>query len=371
VAKFSAHLRRVVFGLLLVLVLEYLVLPQLAGARHSLHLIGGIKFRYVFLGIALEAASIVGYAQLTRSILPRATTPSLWTVVRIQLSTLAVSHVVPGGAAAGGGLGYRLLTTQGVEGPDAGFALATQSIGSAVVLNVLLWLGLIISIPLRGYNPLYLTAAIIGLLVIGAFSLAVLALTRGEAHAARFLRAVAQRVPFLDEEKLHGLVHRTAARLRAIGSDRSLLLRLIGWASANWAFDAASLWVFLFAFGYHTGIDALLVSYGLANVLAAIPVTPGGLGVVEAVLTASLVGFGATHGQAVLGVIAWRLVNFWLPIPLGGAAYLSLHLEPKGRRAAELRRVAERAAREAEDLKTWSEKHAVKLPLPHPHDKAE
>ena len=67
-------------------------------------------------------------------------------------------------------------------------------------------------------------------------------LTRGEAHAARFLRAIAQRVPLVDEEKLHQLVHRTAARLRTIARDRDLLMRLIGWAAANWVLDAASLY---------------------------------------------------------------------------------------------------------------------------------
>ncbi len=355
-AKLSPHLKRLVYGLLLVLVIEYLVLPQIAGARHSLHLLGHIRFRYIVIGIVLEAVSITSYAQLFRSALPRTSRPSLWTVVRIQLSTLAVSHVVPGGAAAGGGLGYRLLTNEGVEPSDAGFVIATSSIGSAVVLNLILWLGLVVSIPLRGYNPLYLTAAIVGLVLIGGFSLAVVTLTRGEAKAARTLRALARRLPFLDEERLHRLVHRTADRLRAIGSDRSLLFRLIGWAAANWIFDMASLSVFLLAFGHQPAIDALLVSYGLANVLAAIPITPGGLGVTEAVLTATLVGFGAARGQAFLGVIAWRLVQFWIPIPVGAGAYLSLHFDPK------LSEEVERAAEEAEDLKTWSEKHAVKFP---------
>ena len=75
------------------------------------------------------------------------------------------------------------------------------------------------------------------------------------------------------------------------------------------------------------GPDGLLVSFGLAYVLAAIPVTPGGLGVVEAVLSTTLVAFGAPSGVALLGVVSYRLVNFWLPIPLGGIAYLSLHVE--------------------------------------------
>ena len=68
----------------------------------------------------------------------------------------------------------------------------------------------------------------------------------------------------------------------------------------------------------------LWVAYGLANVLAAIPITPAGLGVVEGVLIPTIVGFGVPHGQAILAVLAYRLVNFWVPIPIGGAAYASL-----------------------------------------------
>lgn len=364
----STSLRRVVYGLVLVAVVEYLVLPQIAGARKSIDLIGGVKFRYIFAGLVLEAAAIVAYAQLTRGVLPKASAPKLWTVVRIQLSTLGVSHVVPGGTAAGTGLGYRLLTNAGVDGTDAGFAIATQGIGSALVLNALLWLGLVVSIPLHGFNPLYITAAIVGGLLIGLFSLAVLALTHGESHSVRWLRAVARRVPIVDEDKLDRVVRRLAERLRALAADRRLLLRSVGWAAANWLLDAASLWVFLFAFGVRAGFDGLLVSYGLANVLAAIPLTPGGLGVVETVLTASLVGFGAPHGAVLLGVISYRLVNFWLPIPLGAGAYLSLRLDPSARRAEALRREAERVSREAEHLDEWSERHAVRLPHPHlPH----
>jgi hypothetical protein len=67
---------------------------------------------------------------------------------------------------------------------------------------------------------------------------------------------------------------------------------------------------------------------------------------------------------AVLGVISYRLVNFWLPIPFGAAAYLSLRLQPEARRADELRRVATQAAQDAEDVRTWAERHGVKLPQP-------
>lgn len=314
--------RRVLLILLTLFVVQFLVLPQLAGVGRSLALLRQINLGYLALGVFLEAAALVAYAQLTRSVLPRDSAPGLLKVLRINLSTLAVSHVVPGGSIGGSALNYRLLTRAGVPAADAGFALAIQGIGSAVVLNVLLWLSLVISIPLRGYNPLYLTAAIVGSILIGGFMGLVLLLTRGERHAVRWTGSIARRLPFLDEQTVHRVVRRAADQLRFLLSSRALLGRAVGWASANWLLDAASLGVFLAAFGFRVPPDGLLIAFCLANVLAAIPVTPGGLGVVEAVMIPSLVGFGAPKEVAILGVISYRVFNFWLPIPVGGIAYL-------------------------------------------------
>ncbi len=358
-------IRRTVAVLLFFLVVEYLVLPQIAGVRRSAALLAHARVGFIVAGAVLEATAIVAYARLTRDVLPLGSRPGLWTVLRIDLATLSVSHLVPGGAAAGGTLGYRLLAQAGVEGGDTTFALATQGIGSAVVLNVLLWIGLVVSIPLRGFNPLYGTAAVAGALLIGGFGVLILLVMKGEERAAKMVNAVARLAPFLREDAASLLVHRLAARLRALISDRGLLYSAIGWAAANWLLDAASLWVFVWAYGSGVELDALLVSYGLANVLAAIPLTPGGLGVVEAVLTSSLVGFGTPRGVAILGVISWRLVNFWLPIPAGGLAYLSLRARagvPGRKRRAELARLAAESALVADRPKAWLERHGFKVP---------
>jgi hypothetical protein len=64
-------------------------------------------------------------------------------------------------------------------------------------------------------------------------------------------------------------------------------------------------------------------------VAGALPVTPGGLGVVDSVAPLLLVSFGVTRSVATLGVLGWRLVNFWLPIPVGAIAYVSLKV-PRG-----------------------------------------
>lgn len=326
-SRLATPLRRVAAVLIVVLVLEYLVLPQFLGAREELTTLTSVNIAYLAAGVGLELAALIAYAQLTRSVLPASPRkPGLWTLFRIDLSTLALSHVVPGGTAAGASLGFRLMVANGVRGTDAAFTMATQGIGSAVVLNVILWLGLIATIPTRGFSPLTRYAAIAGSLLIAMLAALVIGLTRGEARAVRVVRWVSRRAPFLDEIKTGMVVNRLALRLRELGSDRSLLWRASGWAAANWLLDAASLWVFVRAFGHSMDVPGLIVAYGLANVLAALPLTPGGLGIVEGVLTPALVGFGAPGAIALLGVISWRLVNFWLPIPAGGAAYLSLKL---------------------------------------------
>jgi len=341
----------------MLLVVEYLVLPQLAGAGMAVRVLTGVNLGLVAAAIALEVASLLAYAQLTRSTLPSECPPSFSTVLRIDLATLAVGHVVPGGSAAGAALGYRLLTAAGVAPTDAGFTLATEGLGSAVVLNVLLWLGLVVSIPVRGFNPLYGTAAVLGAALLAFFAFLVLGLTRGEDRAADWACRMAGHTRFLDGERLHLAVHRVAGRLRELGADRRLLARATAWATANWLLDAASLWIFLLAFGYRISPDGLLVAYGLANVLAAIPITPGGLGVLEAALITLLVGFGAPRGVALLAVVAYRLVNFWLPIPVGAAAYLSLRTDTRaeeGRRAEALQRLGEQAVEEAERAREWA-----------------
>jgi putative heme transporter len=357
-ARLATPVRRLVQLLLVAFVVIYFVLPQIAGARRALHLLAGVNVWLLILGVALEAASILSYAKLTRAMIHGPPPPYL-TLLRINLSTLAVSHVVPGGAAVGGALGFRLLTRFGLSGADAAFAMAAQGIGSAVVLNLLLWVGLLGSILGGAYNPLYATAALVGVVLLGGFSAVVVLLMRGEQGAARVMRSVARRVPFLDEDSAERFVLRVAARLQTLVADRRRLVRGVAWDLAFWLCSAASLWVFLAAFGYRAGLDGLIVAFALAYVLAAIPITPAGLGVVEATMIALLTFFGADRGTATLGVVSYRLVNFWLPIPLGGLAYLSLQVEQEtaeGRRriaerrkATELRRLAERSLREAEE----------------------
>jgi uncharacterized protein (TIRG00374 family) len=313
---------------ILLLVVEYLVVPELVGASKDLYLLEQVSAWWVAAGVALEGISLFCYAVLTQVLLPPGPKPSLWTLFRIDLSAAAVAHVIPAGTLGTAALGYKLFTSEGISGNDATVMMAAKGIGSTVVLNVLLWLSLVVSIALAGFQPIYGTVAIIGTVVLLGVGLLVLGVTRGAGFASRVLRAVGDKVPFLSGEQIERAVLDAAHSFSLLARDRRVLAWSLLWASLNWILDAASLWCFVAAFGHLANPFELFAAYGIANVAGALPVTPGGLGVVDSITPLLLVGFGVTRSVATLGVLGWRMVNFWLPIPTGALSYISLKVKP-------------------------------------------
>jgi uncharacterized protein (TIRG00374 family) len=102
--------------------------------------------------------------------------------------------------------------------------------------------------------------------------------------------------------------------LAALGDDwPKAVLATIG----RWTFEYGILLASLAAVGAHPLPGLVLLAFCLAQVLAQIPVTPGGLGFVETGLTALLALAGVGAGDAVLATFIYRLFTYWLPLPLG------------------------------------------------------
>jgi uncharacterized protein (TIRG00374 family) len=323
-------LRRGIVIFALLLIVEYLVVPELVGASKDLYLLGRVNAFWLAGGVILEFASLFCYGLLTQALLPPgAHNPGLSVLFRIDLAAAAVAHVIPAGTLGSAGLGYKLFTDAGIKGRDAAVMMTAKGLGSTVVLNVLLWLSLVISIPLAGFHPIYATVAITGAVIIGAVAALAFGFLRGARRASRILHAVGDRIPGLSGERLEQGLLEAAKSLRALGRDRRTLVMSLTWATLNWLLDAASLWCFVAAFGRFVNPVELFAAYGIANVAGALPVTPAGLGVVDSVAPLLLVSFGVTRSVATLGVLGWRLVNFWLPIPAGAIAYISLKV-PRG-----------------------------------------
>jgi uncharacterized membrane protein YbhN (UPF0104 family) len=120
--------------------------------------------------------------------------------------------------------------------------------------------------------------------------------------------------------------------------ERDLIRRVLGagwwkallYSTGNWLLDLTALLIALAAVGAQPRASVVLLAYVVAAFLGMIPITPGGLGFVEAGLigTLGLAGIGAD--QALLATLVYRLASYWLPMPAGAVAYL-LHKRRYGR----------------------------------------
>lgn len=345
-------------------VVYFFVLPLIPGLRNAVRDLKNINPYMLIVGIMLQGFSLMAYTMLTRAALGEEQHKiSPLRLFRIQLSTKALGNIVPGGSAASSTLGYKLMTMCGVNGTDAAFALATAGIGSAVVLNLILWFGLIVSIPTRGVNAAYGTAALVGIILMAFAAFLIFGLVEGQGRSERIVRAIARRLRF-DEQHAAEVLEHLGNRIEGLAKDQSLLWKVIGWATLNWTLDAFSLWVFLRAFGSSVDFDGLVVAFGLANVFSVIPITPGGLGLIEGIYIPTLVGFGLSRRVATVGVLSYRVGQYWLPILVGWICYLSLQFGPfsidRRHRLISLPRVAVKQTERGLSKADWIETYAPK-----------
>jgi uncharacterized protein (TIRG00374 family) len=109
---------------------------------------------------------------------------------------------------------------------------------------------------------------------------------------------------------------------------RALLL-----SAGRLAFDYLCLLAALRATGSQPRPSLILVAYAIAGIIAMIPATPGGLGLVEASLTGLLVLAQVDSSQAALATLTYRLASYWAPLMAGPIAYGLFRLRYRSRRA--------------------------------------
>ncbi len=308
---------RILFLLVSVITL-YGLLPQLLDLFGEIPKLRELNPIWFVATVTLECGSFVCQWRLTRTALPQVS----WFVAgTAQLASNAVAKTVPGGAAVGAATGYRMLSVSGVNRGNVGAGLAATSIisnGVLLAMPLVAILGSIVSAPVP--SGLAVVAWGGALLFLALFATAfVLVRFDRPLHA---LGRLVERLGGWTNAKLHRtggpkaaeLIHQRDVMIDALGSRWEVALAA---AVGNWGLDYLALVACLYAVGATPRLSLILLAYGAAAVLSMIPITPGGLGFVEAGLTAALIAAGVNGDSAVLATLAYRLVSYWLPIPAG------------------------------------------------------
>jgi uncharacterized protein (TIRG00374 family) len=301
----------------------YLLLPSLVAVFASWRSLSHLTWYWTVLALASEVVSFVFLWQLNRIALHE----NSWFVVACsQLSGNAVGRIVPGGAATANAFAIGMLRRAGTDVGQAAAALAASTslqLGAALALPVLALPAILGGAPVDRSlaTSAYLGAAVLVLLI-----------------AAGVLAFAFDRPLEVAGEALQWMLNRTIRRHRKLTdlpqrllAERDFVRRTIGerWKDAvvapagSTAFDYLALLCALRAVGATPRPSLVILAYAGAKLLALVPLTPGGLGFVEAGLVGTLALAGVDAQDALLATFTYRLVSYWLPIPAGGVAYVT------------------------------------------------
>ncbi len=304
----------------------YLVFPSLVAVFSSFPKLTSLEPIWFTLALAFEVASFVCTIALQRIALR---TTAWYSVTTSQLAGNAISLVVPGGAAVGAATQFRMLNKAGND--------TTTTVGGLTAFSLLNIAGLL-ALPIfvlpaiLAGTPIahgLFTTALLGLgafVLFSGFAAAVLLLDGPVRWAGRVVQAARNRWrrhadPMTD---LPERLVRERNSIREVLGQRWKAASLL--SSGRLFFDFWCLLATIRATGAKPNASLVLLAYAVAGLLKLIPITPGGLGIVEAGLSGLLILAGVPAGAAVVATLAYRIISYWLPILVGPFAYFAFRM---------------------------------------------
>ena len=299
----------------------YLVFPAITEVLASWPRLSTLHPWWLVAAIAAEVAHFACTFGLQRLALR---TKAWFSVVTSTLAGNAITLIMPGGAAVGAAVQFRMLATSGMDTTETVGGLASFSllgVGGLLALPVFALPVILLGAPVnRGLQHAALLGAV-GFVAFAAFGAAVLTYDAPLRWAGRAAQTVAnwfrrKRPPL---EGLDGTLLAQRNQIRAALGQRWWQALLL--SAGRLAFDYLCLLLALRATGSHPRPSLILVAYAAAGIIGMIPVTPGGLGIVEASLTGLLVLAEVNSSQAVLATLTYRIASYWVPLLAGPVAY--------------------------------------------------
>ncbi|MHB8464710.1 MAG: lysylphosphatidylglycerol synthase transmembrane domain-containing protein [Acidimicrobiales bacterium] len=296
---------------------------ELSGAATYLR---HLNWAWIGAAVVVEAISYVNFTLLQRRLLASGGLAiGLVPLAAMSLAGGAISNSLPGGGAFATVFAYRQFRHRGADEALTTWTIMAFTALTALALAILAVAGLVIAGEDGGVGGLWL---LVGLLVVGpTIGVVVLLRPRLLAPCLKPPVRLVRRLTRFPRSPSDAFVDDLVARIGAVTPRPIDWLAGLAFAGGNWLFDCACL---VCAFGaVRTGVPwrGVLLAYGAAQVVSNVPITPGGLGVVEGSLTVALVAFGGSTSATVAAVLLYRVISFWLTMPLGWLAWFLLQLD--------------------------------------------
>jgi len=348
-ARTPAEILRYVLGI----AVGVIVLALLFGRRSELvaavRQLGSARPAWVAAAIGAESLSMLGYALLQRRVLRHAgAAVPLPGLFLLTLGNAAIACTVPGEPAPSSAYRYRFYRRRGASAPAAGWTVFTILVAQAIGMSVVLLTGVLVALAAtvaargKAASPAGLGVTVLGLLiVVGAGAVLIRRdLVLGLASAVTGRLARWRRKPSGGgPDGVLARIEGTLARMRDIPLSRGGTAGVVAIATAVWLCDFGCLLCGFRAVHASIPWHGVLLAYGAAVVVGSLPIVPGGLGILEGSLAVVLVGYGASRVSAVSAVLAFRIVNYWLPIAVGwmsvGLLAVQVRRRPADRSAAD------------------------------------
>jgi uncharacterized protein (TIRG00374 family) len=312
---------------LVVLVIVFaVVLPQLGDYDAAWSAIQGMSVGALLALVVAAVVVVLVYALPYQAALPGLAYGRAFVV---RQTSFMISNAIPAGGTIGLGVQYAMLSRYGI-GP----APTTAAIGITSVWNTLVTLALpvlaLALLALNGQTDARGTAvAALGLLAMGAV-VGLLTLVLRRETTARSIGGLADRILRRVAALVHRQVHTDVAT--SLVTFRAATVDVVArrWPSVTVTnviqqlAQYAVLWVALVAVGAAGQISVLeaFAAFAFARLGTFIPVTPGGLGTVDAAMTALLQAFGTDPDQALAATLVWRAATYFPQILLGTGTFL-------------------------------------------------
>jgi uncharacterized protein (TIRG00374 family) len=328
------RIARFVLGLALAGVAVWVVAGKTDELRGASTYLAHLRWGFVAAALVVEAASYLAYASLQRRLLQvgdvRVKSAPM---VGISLAGNSIQNSLPGGLVFYAAYVFRQYRRFGADDVLAGWTLVAANALTFITLSALAAIGL--GLALGAGSALDLVETILGVVILAAvLVLAWIERARILPHTARLVR-LSQRLirrpsPSVTAEHV---IDGWLARLGAVDPSPVDWSFATAMAMGNWVGDCGCLTLSFLAVGAGVPWRGLLLAYGAGQLASILPITPGGLGVVEGSLTVALVTFGGAQTSTVAAVLLYRLIAFWLAVPVGWGAWGVLALVGRSRRS--------------------------------------